>query len=88
MENYSFWSLIPPLIAIVLAIKTRQVFISLIFGIWLGWLILSGGNIIEGTFATIQAFVDVFKDEGNTRTILFSCLVGVICLINRYNSIC
>ena len=41
MEHYSFWSLFPPLLAIILAIKTRQVFVSLLFGIWLGWIILS-----------------------------------------------
>ena len=34
----------PPVLAIIFAIKTRQVFVSLLFGIWLGWIILSGGN--------------------------------------------
>ncbi|MBU0561804.1 MAG: sodium:solute symporter [Bacteroidetes bacterium] len=78
MEHYGFWSILPPIIAIVLAIRTKQVFISLLFGIWLGWIILSGGNFIDGTTSTIQALVDVFKDAGNTRTIMFSCLVGAL----------
>ncbi len=78
MDHHSFWSLFPPLLAIILAIKTRQVFVSLLFGIWLGWVILSGGNLISGTTATIQAMVDVFKDPGNTRTIMFSSLVGAL----------
>lgn len=78
MEHFSFWSLFPPLLAIILAIKTRQVFVSLLFGIWLGWIILSGGNPLEGTLATIQALVDVFKDPGNTKTIMFSSLVGAL----------
>ncbi len=78
MEHYGFWSLFPPIIAIILAIKTRQVFVSLLFGIWLGWIILSNGAILGGTTATIQALVDVFKDSGNTRTIMFSCLVGAL----------
>lgn len=78
MEHYSFWSLLPPILAIILAIKTRQVFVSLLFGIWLGWVILSGGNIIDGTTSTIQALVDVFKEPGNTRTIMFSSLVGAL----------
>ncbi|MFK7906943.1 MAG: Na+/H+ antiporter NhaC family protein, partial [Chitinophagales bacterium] len=71
-------SLIPPLIAILLAIRTKQVFISLLFGIWLGWIILHGGNILTGSFATVQALVDVFQDEGNTRTIMFCALVGAL----------
>jgi len=78
MEHAGFWSLMPPLIAIVLAIKTRQVFISLLFGIWLGWLILSDWNLFHGTLNTIQALVDVFKESGNTKTIMFSSLVGAL----------
>lgn len=71
-------SLLPPIIAILLAIRTKQVFISLLFGIWLGWIILHGGNLLTGSFATVQALVDVFQDEGNTRTILFCALVGAL----------
>lgn len=69
-------SLVPPLIAIILAILTKQVFISLIFGIFLGWTMLNGGNPLFGLFDTLQALVDVFKDAGNTRTIMFCALVG------------
>jgi len=38
MEHYGFWSLLPPVLAIGFAIKTKQVFVSLLCGIWLGWL--------------------------------------------------
>jgi len=78
MEQYGFWSVLPPIIAIVLAIRTKKVFIALLFGIWLGWVIISRGNLLTGTFATIQALVDVFKTEGNTQTIMFSALVGAL----------
>jgi len=78
MDNYGFWSILPPLVAIILAIKTRQVFISLLFGIWMGWVILSNFNFLSGTLNTIEAMVDVFKDPGNTRTIMFSSLVGAL----------
>ena len=77
----SFLSLLPPLLAIALAIKTRQVFISLMAGIWLGWMILSGWNPVTGTLASIQALVDVFKDSGNTRTIMFGALVGALIIL-------
>ena len=78
MESYGFLSLLPPVIAIVLAIRTKQVHISLLFGIWLGWIIISGFNPIRGSFDTIQALVDVFQDAGNTRTIMFCALVGAL----------
>lgn len=78
MHEYGFWSLLPPLLAIVLAIRTKQVFISLLFGIWLGWMIISDWNPLTGTLATIQGLVNVFQDAGNTRTIMFSALVGAL----------
>ncbi len=80
MHEYGFLSLLPPIIAIFLAIRTKQVFVSLILGIWLGWVIISGGNLFTGSMATIQALVDVFADAGNTRTIMFSALVGALIL--------
>ncbi len=80
MEHYGIWSLIPPVAAILLAIKTKQVYLSLIVGIWGGWVVISGGNVFTGTMNTIQGLVDVFKDDGNTRTILFSGLIGALLL--------
>ncbi len=78
MENYGLWSILPPIVAIFLALKTKQVYIALIFGIALGWFVINDWNIIDGTIATIEAFVNVFKSEGNTRTIMFSALVGAL----------
>lgn len=88
MSEYGLLSILPPVLAIFLAIRTKQVFVSLLFGIWLGWMIISWQplgnplgifqNLFEGTLATIQALVDVFKSAGNTRTIMFSALVGAL----------
>lgn len=77
-ETLGFWSLLPPLIAIILAILTKQVFIALFFGIFLGWTMLNNGNLLFGLFDTLQALVDVFSDAGNTRTIMFCALVGAL----------
>lgn len=78
MDHYGFLSLLPPVIAIFLAIRTRQVFVALVIGIWLGYIILAGWNLFTGTLNTIQAIVDVFKDDGNTRTIIFTLLIGAL----------
>ncbi len=78
MESYGYLSLLPPVIAIILAIRTKQVYISLLFGIWLGWAIISDFNFLKGTFDTVQALVDVFKEPDNTRTIMFCALVGAL----------
>jgi Na+/H+ antiporter NhaC len=76
--QYGFLSLLPPLIAIVLAIRTKQVYVSLLFGIWLGWLIIDGFNPLQGSLDTIEALVNVFQSPGNTRTIMFCALVGAL----------
>ncbi len=78
MNDYGFLSVLPPVLAIILAIRTKQVFVSLLFGIWLGWLIISNFNPITGSLATVQALVDVYKEPGNTRTIMFCALVGAL----------
>lgn len=84
MENYGLISLLPPVIAIGLALWTRQVFLSLLIGIWIGFVILAGGNPVTGTFETLNGLVAVFEDAGNTRIIFFTLIVGaLIALIQR-----
>ncbi|WP_371396815.1 Na+/H+ antiporter NhaC family protein [Fretibacter rubidus] len=84
MENFGLLSLLPPVLAIGLALVTRQVFLSLLAGLWVGFLILAGGNPLDGTFGTINGLVDVFTDAGNTRIIIFTLVVGaLIALIQR-----
>ncbi len=73
------------MLAIVLAIWTRQVFLSLFLGIWSGWVILSGGNVITGLASAVQSCVDVFKDAGNTRVIIFSSLIGALITLTQRN---
>ena len=77
-ETLGALTLLPPVIAIILAILTRQVFISLLTGIFLGYVILAGGNPWVGFLDTLQGLVDVFADAGNTRTIMFCALVGAL----------
>lgn len=83
-QSLHWLSLLPPILAIGLALITRQVFISLAAGIWLGYLILSGGNPLSATFSAIEATINVFSDAGNTRIIIFTLIVGaLIALIQR-----
>ena len=76
METVGWLSILPPIIAIILAIWTKQVFISLFFGIWLGWTILSDGNPFQGLAQALEACIRVFQDSGNTKVIAFSGMVG------------
>ena len=77
-ENYGWLSVLPPLLAILLAIRTKQVFLSLFFGVWFGWIIIARWNPLAGLAQALDATVDVFKDPGNTRVIIFSAMVGAV----------
>ena len=78
MNSLGFLSLLPPVLAIGLALITRQVFLSLLAGLWIGFVILAGGNPLTGTFDTINGLVDVFSSAGNTRIIIFTLVVGAL----------
>jgi Na+/H+ antiporter NhaC len=71
-------SLLPPLLAIILAIWTRQVYLSLAAGVWAGATILAGWNPVAGMGAAIERTVAVFADAGNTRVILFTMIIGAL----------
>jgi len=83
--EYGFLSVIPPIVAIILALRTKQVYIALLFGIWFSWLIMKGWNPLDGTLAMIEGMVDVFQDKGSTRTIMFSALVGALLIFIQFS---
>jgi Na+/H+ antiporter NhaC len=83
--DFGWLSVVPPVFAIILAIKTRQVFISLFLGIVAGWIIISSGDVLTGIGLSIQSIIDVFKDAGNTRVIIFCALVGALITLTQAN---
>lgn len=76
-------SILPPIFAIILALITKQVYISLFIGIWLGWTILSEFNPLLGLVNSIDAIINVFKEPANTRVIIFSALVGALIALTQ-----
>ncbi len=75
-EYYGVWSLLPPVGALGLALWKKQIYPALLFGIWLGWLVLNEWNPVSATGATVAGIVNVFSDVGNTRVLLYSLAVG------------
>jgi Na+/H+ antiporter NhaC len=71
-------SLLPPVLAIVLAIVSRQVYLSLAAGIWLGWTILEGWNPAAGAARAIEETVAVMGDPGNAKVLLFTLVIGAL----------
>lgn len=76
MTDPSWYSILPPIIAIVLAIWTKQVILSLFAGIWMGFTLMNGFNPLVGVTAGVDGLIDVFGDAGDTRVIIFTILIG------------
>lgn len=74
--GYGILSLIPPLLAIVLCIKTKRVYISLYIGILSASLIVVGGNPISGIIKSLEFLISVVQDPWNATYFLMLFLMG------------
>ena len=75
MFEETVWSLIPPLLAITLAIVTRQVFLALGLGI------VSGAIMLEASFwpgmaRSVELVVETLNDPSNAMVVLFTFVIG------------
>ena len=89
----TFWALVPAIIAIIVALLTKEVYASLFLGILLGALLIADFNILEG-------FTNIFKlfsqgigfdinnpansDSYNFTIVIFLILLGIlVVLVNK-----
>ena len=73
----TFWAMIPPIVAIVLALITKQAYASLFLGVVVGALFVCGFSPV----ATLDTVVNqglVASIEGNAGIFLFLVLLGII----------
>ena len=78
MQDYGIWTVITPVVTIILAICTRQVILSLLIGILVGFTVIHDHNLLLGIRATLEGIIDVFKSSGNAKTIIFMLMIGGI----------
>ena len=81
----TFWALLPPIIAIVLALITKEVYSSLFIGILAGGLIYSNFNF-EKTVVHVfkEGFIDSVADSYNIGIIIFLVLLGaLVAMMNK-----
>ncbi len=69
-------SLVPPVVAITLALVTREVVLSLFAGVWIGALILAGYHPVSGTAGSLDFLLDAMVDRDHMAIIVFSLLLG------------
>ncbi len=85
-----WWSLLPPLIAIILALVFKEVVSSLIIGLFAGCAIIHVS--IHGVFGFLYAFLEMLdtyilgalEDRGHLSIIIFSTLIGgMVAIISK-----
>ncbi len=84
MSDPAWYSVLPPVLAIVLAIWSKQVILSLFAGIWMGHTLLSQLNPLAGVAQSLDSIINVFADPGDARVLVFTLLIGpLIATIER-----
>ncbi len=78
LNPFGWLSLLPPALAIGLAIVTRRALPSLLAGIWVGWLIVTGWQPLPATAAAARGIGNVLTNPGQARVVLFTVLMGVL----------
>ncbi|MEQ4672998.1 Na+/H+ antiporter NhaC family protein [Providencia vermicola] len=78
MHDYGIWTVITPIVTIILAILTRQVMLSLMLGILVGFTVINDHNVLLGIKGTVDGIINTFSSAGNTRTIVFMVMIGGI----------
>ena len=81
----TFWSLVPPIVAIALALITKEVYSSLFVGILIGGLLYAGGNP-EGTVLHVfsDGIVSVLSDSSNVGILIFLVILGsIVAMMNK-----
>ena len=73
----TWWALIPPLLAIVLAFVTKEVYSSLFLGVAAGALLYSGFHPWE----SFVNFFEIMKNSMNLNILIFDVLLGMIIVL-------
>jgi Na+/H+ antiporter NhaC len=73
----AFFSLLPPLLAILLALLTRQVIVALFFGIWVGVTFMYNYNPLLGFLHTLDEYiVNAIASPDRIAILIFSLVLG------------
>jgi tetracycline resistance efflux pump len=76
MIDPTWTTVLPSFVAIGLALATRQVYLALFSGVWLGMFLLVGGGFIGSLGEAIDRSVAVLASPGDARVIVFTLVIG------------
>ena len=75
----TIWAFLPAVIAILLALLTKQVYVSLFLGVFVGALLYSGGDPIKALFNLFSVMSE--QVGGNTPIIVFLVVLGILVVL-------
>ncbi len=75
-ESFGVLALAPPVVAIFLAMYTKQVILSLFAGIWVGGLIVASWNPVIATTTTVDWMIGTVTSPWNAKYYLVIFLMG------------
>lgn len=84
MTEADWTSVLPPILAIGLAIVSRQVILSLLAGIWLGHGLLGEANPFAALADGLDGIVAVLGDAGDARVIGFALVIGALIAVMEH----
>ena len=73
-----FLVVLPPVVAVIIAIWKREVFLSLLSALFVSELLMLDGLFFNSLLATLDRITMVFSEAGSTRILLFSLLIGAL----------
>lgn len=73
---YVTFPLLPPLLAIVLAMTTEEIIPALFAGVWVGALMVAGYNPVGGTVQLIDWYIENATDSWNAAILLYDFILG------------
>ena len=89
IENMGYWSIIPPLLTVVIALVWKDVVIALVAGIFSGTLIVNKGDVATAAVQMIDRIAASLCDAWNIRIFLFCALLGsLVAILSRTGSAC
>ena len=78
VNPFGWLSLLPPALAIGLAVASRRAIPALLTGIWVGWLVVTSWQPLAATAAAARGIGGVLVNPGQARVVLFTVLMGVL----------
>ncbi|MDR1586918.1 MAG: hypothetical protein LBS57_05625 [Treponema sp.] len=81
--EYGFLSVLPPVLALFIAIKFKKISLALLIGVFFSHLILQGWNPFSAVNATVDGILGVWSSSDNLKIFLFTSLMGAFVLLVR-----